>query len=89
MSLGDNFSAAVDSDGNLWVWGGNAYGQLGTGDTENVLTPFNVYENVSFTTIDEAIKGVKNLSSTRVKALYVAEIEKYEQRNSIHLIPIA
>ncbi|MBF0370569.1 MAG: RCC1 repeat- and reductase domain-containing protein [Magnetococcales bacterium] len=31
VSAGDGHAAAVASDGTLWVWGDNSYGQLGTG----------------------------------------------------------
>ncbi|MBR2491293.1 MAG: hypothetical protein IKB65_07415 [Ruminiclostridium sp.] len=30
VSAGDYFTAAVKTDGTLWMWGGNNYGQLGT-----------------------------------------------------------
>lgn len=32
-AAGDNLSAAIDTDGNLWTWGRNDYGQLGNGGT--------------------------------------------------------
>ncbi|MFN1215998.1 T9SS type A sorting domain-containing protein [Chryseobacterium kwangjuense] len=32
--------AAINSDGNIWVWGSNHYGELGTGDYVNRATPF-------------------------------------------------
>ena len=31
--------AAIDVDGNLWVWGRNERGQLGTGDATNIYNP--------------------------------------------------
>ena len=39
ISCGNNSSAAVKTDGTLWVWGQNPYGQLGTGDTTNRSSP--------------------------------------------------
>ena len=30
---------ALNSDGKVWAWGNNSYGQLGIGDKETVLTP--------------------------------------------------
>ena len=35
-------SLALDGEGRLWAWGGNAYGQLGDGTTNNRLTPVTV-----------------------------------------------
>jgi alpha-tubulin suppressor-like RCC1 family protein len=35
----DNHTIAIKVDGSLWVWGGNQFGQLGTGDYETKLTP--------------------------------------------------
>ena len=37
--------AALDSDGNLWTWGYNGYGQLGFDNTTNVTTPTAVTYN--------------------------------------------
>jgi alpha-tubulin suppressor-like RCC1 family protein len=39
VSAGGSSSAAVDSSGDLWVWGCGTTGQLGTGNTSNVLSP--------------------------------------------------
>ncbi|MGL4941065.1 MAG: InlB B-repeat-containing protein, partial [Bifidobacterium asteroides] len=41
-SLGSGHSAAIGSDGNLYTWGGNTYGQLGDGTTFNQNTPTQV-----------------------------------------------
>jgi alpha-tubulin suppressor-like RCC1 family protein len=38
------FTCALKTDGTLWCWGNNEYGQLGTGDTRNRLTPVQVRE---------------------------------------------
>lgn len=39
---GDGNSFAVRSDGTLWAWGANDYGQLGVGSTDPVLVPTQV-----------------------------------------------
>lgn len=39
ISGGFNFSVAIKSDGTLWAWGLNAYGQLGDGTTVSKLVP--------------------------------------------------
>lgn len=35
VSAGGNFTLAIKTDGTLWAWGKNNYGQLGVGDTTN------------------------------------------------------
>jgi alpha-tubulin suppressor-like RCC1 family protein len=39
VSLGYLASTAIKTDGTLWTWGYNFYGELGTNDTINKLTP--------------------------------------------------
>ncbi|MBQ9949577.1 MAG: hypothetical protein IJO93_02525 [Clostridia bacterium] len=50
ISSGMYHSVAVDKNGNLYTWGDNSFGQLGTGNTENVTEPFCVMTDVSFAT---------------------------------------
>ena len=47
FSCGANFVAAIKSDGTLWTWGANDYGQLGNGSYTNSDTPIKVLENVT------------------------------------------
>ena len=47
VSCGDNYTAAIKTDGTLWTWGGNASGQLGTGGMENKTVPTKVMDNVA------------------------------------------
>ncbi|WP_229131637.1 RCC1 domain-containing protein [Bifidobacterium mizhiense] len=42
VSGGGNHSLAVGSDGNVWAWGDNTYGQLGDGTTTTRTTPVKV-----------------------------------------------
>jgi alpha-tubulin suppressor-like RCC1 family protein len=45
VSAGNNFSLALTSDGYIWAWGDNQYGQLGTGSTTSSPFPVKVYYN--------------------------------------------
>lgn len=40
--LTETFSASVKTDGSLWTWGTNTYGQLGLGDTTSRSSPVRV-----------------------------------------------
>jgi rubredoxin len=39
VSVGTNFTAATKTDGTLWLWGRNAFGGLGTGNTTSRSSP--------------------------------------------------
>ena len=39
VSVGRYFTGAIKTDGTLWMWGGNSYGALGTGDTQDYSSP--------------------------------------------------
>jgi len=39
ISAGYDHSVALDLSGGIWAWGGNDFGQLGTGSTEPTATP--------------------------------------------------
>lgn len=47
VALGAKHTAAVKTDGTLWTWGWNWYGQLGSGATEDSHVPVKVMEGVS------------------------------------------
>lgn len=53
-STGD-FSAVIKSDGTVWAWGDNTYGQLGCGDTANRNIPTQVLDVDGVTPITDAI----------------------------------
>lgn len=49
-ALGGTHSAAIDSEGNLWMWGSNAYGAIGngkSGENMSVGTPIKIMSGVS------------------------------------------
>jgi len=43
VSCVDASTAAIKTDGSLWVWGRNSYGTLGTNDTNNRSTPVTTF----------------------------------------------
>ena len=43
VSTGGYHTAAIKTDGTLWTWGYNLYGQLGTNDTTQRLTPVTTF----------------------------------------------
>ncbi|MCL2557265.1 MAG: RCC1 domain-containing protein [Treponema sp.] len=38
-------TAAIQSDGSLWAWGNNEYGQLGINSTNDSLVPLREHSN--------------------------------------------
>ena len=42
-----NFTAAIKTDGSLWTWGIDSYGQLGNGSAGSVSVPAKVMEGIS------------------------------------------
>ena len=47
VSCSGNNTAAIKTDGSLWMWGENYYGQLGNGSTKDSLVPIKVLDNVT------------------------------------------
>ena len=48
VSATHTYSAAIDSTGDLWMWGDNSKGQLGNGTTTNSSTPINIKEAFNY-----------------------------------------
>jgi len=46
VSAGDSHSMAITSNGELWAWGCNRYGQLGDGTTKNRYSPIKIMYDV-------------------------------------------
>ena len=46
VSLGDDHSAAIDTDGSLWLWGYNYWGELGDGSKEHSHEPKKIMDGV-------------------------------------------
>ena len=57
ISAGKNFSASIKSDGRLWLWGKNSYGQLGNNIVSHVSSPV---QTVAFGTTWSKISSGKN-----------------------------
>ena len=51
ISVGNFFGAALEDNGRVWVWGGNAGGELGLGDYESRVNP----------TLNEHLRGKRGL----------------------------
>ena len=54
-----NSKYVIDSNGDLWSWGNNKYGQLGNGGTSNVLVPTKL--NLSFKVSDIACESSSSI----------------------------
>jgi len=49
VSAGDMYTMAIRSDGTLWAWGGNDYGQLGDGTTTDSEVPVQIQAGTTWT----------------------------------------
>ena len=47
VSLGGEHSAAIKTDGSLWLWGYNQFGQIGNGTTTDQTTSAKIMDNVA------------------------------------------
>ncbi|MBI1921500.1 MAG: hypothetical protein HYS23_10540 [Geobacter sp.] len=71
ISAGADHVLAVTSDGKLWAWGLNRYGQLGDGTTTDVYTPKDITTLTSFTvdTSGLTIDGVSRIMAVGLHSL--------------------
>lgn len=53
ISINEESIGVVTTDGNLLVWGSNEHGQLGTGNTQDVMTSTNILNDISMVSIGE------------------------------------
>ena len=47
VSCGNLFAAAIKTDGSLWTWGNNSWGQLGSGEAEKSSIPVKIMDGVT------------------------------------------
>ena len=52
VSLGHWYSAAITTDGSLYMWGLNEQGQLGNGTTENSNIPIKIMDNIASVSLE-------------------------------------
>jgi alpha-tubulin suppressor-like RCC1 family protein len=62
VALGENHSCALLSSGEVWCWGGNAFGQLGDGGTGLRATPSKV---AGLTDVEELTAGLHHTCARR------------------------
>ena len=54
---GSSYTLAIDIDGNLWAWGSNGNGKLGTGDKERKSTPVQITNGTKFVQAETGISS--------------------------------
>ncbi len=55
FDMSESHAALVDGEGNLWIWGRNAYGELGIGSRENAASPVKVMEDVAAVSLGDGV----------------------------------
>ena len=77
VGVGDGFTCAAHTNGNLFCWGYNGFGQIGTGGTGgNQLIPYNVSPTGSWTFV---AAGAYHVCGLRAGALYCWGYDAYGQ----------
>jgi hypothetical protein len=73
IAAADKDSLAVRSDGTVWAWGENAYGQLGDGTyAPKVLTPVLVVNETVNGPLDLIPEGSNNIPPDKIPPFFVA-----------------
>jgi alpha-tubulin suppressor-like RCC1 family protein len=52
VAVGNNFTVALNSSGQMFTWGNNSFGQLGNGTSSAVFSPSLIIPNVSWTVVE-------------------------------------
>ncbi|WP_205704321.1 hypothetical protein [Hymenobacter sp. UV11] len=53
VAAGSSHTVAVHTDGSLWAWGLNTYGQLGDGSTTNRTPPVQIGSATTWGVVDQ------------------------------------
>ena len=59
----DIMSVAIDTDGKLWVWGQNDYGEVGSGNTQDTYVPYCPSDNPSNSIYGKTVVDYAPMSS--------------------------
>ena len=92
IASGDSYYSALDTKGQVWVWGYNGYGQLSQGNTNNINEPTTVKiekpktdpkEETQYETLQDIVEikaGNQNLEMiTNAGEIYVSGYNRYGQ----------
>lgn len=75
VALGDTHSAAIDTEGGLWMWGSNEHGALGNGEKGEYLcegTPIKIMDDISSVSLSFGSSGDAHSGAvTRDGSLYM------------------
>lgn len=86
IAAGENHSAAIKTDGSLWMWGANGYGQLGDGTNEDKATPVKIMDGVASVSLGaETTAAIKKDGSLWTWGNYKCGVvgnEQVESRNT-------
>ncbi|MCM8806244.1 MAG: FG-GAP-like repeat-containing protein [Candidatus Omnitrophica bacterium] len=68
VSAGYDFSLALRKDGSVWAWGGNSWGQLGTGNTTDSFYPLKINGLSDIKGISAGGSGIFGIHAMAVKS---------------------
>ena len=75
VSLGSTHSAAITTDGSLYMWGHNVSGQLGNGTNDNSNVPVKIMDNIA----SVSLKSSSSAAITTDGSLYMWGYNNYGQ----------
>jgi alpha-tubulin suppressor-like RCC1 family protein len=85
LATGASHACARKTDGTIWCWGSNQFGQLGTGDMQPRLTPFEIGREQFESTADVIAAGGLHTCATRTDAeLFCWGANQYGQLGAGH-----